>query len=91
MQLLPHCFCLNLLVGRDRLILLCLNETVCYIRFNHLACTANITIMHNELFFCESQTPVDLRSSPLDTETTQLASTGQPAQSLPLVSKETSL
>lgn len=51
MQLLPHCFCLNLLVGRDRLILLCLNETVCYIRFNHLACTANITIMHNELFF----------------------------------------
>lgn len=51
MHLLPHCFCLNLLVGRDRLILLCLNETVCYIRFNHLACTANITIMHNELLF----------------------------------------
>ena len=45
MQLLPHCFCLNLLVGRGRLILLCLNETVCYIRFNHLACTASITIM----------------------------------------------
>lgn len=51
MHLLPHCFCLNLLVGRDRLILLCLNETVCYIRFNHLVCTANITIMHNELLF----------------------------------------
>lgn len=51
MYLLPHCFCLNLLVGRERLILLCLNETVCYIRFSHLARTANTTIMHNELLF----------------------------------------
>lgn len=49
MHLLPHCFCLNLLMGRDRLILLFLNETVCYIKFNHLARTANIIIIHNEL------------------------------------------
>lgn len=73
MHLLPHCFCLNLLLGRDRLILLCLNETVCYIRFNHLACTANITIMHNELLFCESQTNTDLQCSSVDIATTQLA------------------
>lgn len=72
MHLLPHCFCLNLLVGRERLILLCLNETVCYTRFSHLACTANTTIMHNELLFVSLKLTQTFNVPP-QTVTTQLA------------------